>query len=172
MFASGRIPLDRTRTSIGPISVEIVEPLRVNRILVDAAEHGLVADLTATARTPAHEEPRATQYDGTELRTDSTRATQMVTWTALPQVFFLRAPLNFADECLHYVVMENEAGQPWLERTAVLPVLGEESPVFGMGTRPMARRTCRGWRDLQGGGTGHHCSRLCARSAGRTRGLG
>ncbi|MEX5709957.1 hypothetical protein AB1484_16995 [Parafrankia sp. FMc6] len=157
VFASGRIPLDRTRTSIGPISVEIVEPLRVNRILVDAAEHGLVADLTATARTPAHEEPRVTQYDGTELRTDSTRATQMVTWTgqlasggqdirvndgtygtkdrswgirgvgertpaaprtALPQVFFLWAPLNFADECLRYVVMENEAGQPWLERSA------------------------------------------------------
>lgn len=146
---------------------------RVNRILVDAAEHGLVADLTATARTPAHEEPRATRYDGTELRTDSTRATQMVTWTgqlasggqdiqvndgtygtkdrswgirgvgertpaaprtALPQVFFLWAPLNFADECLHYVVMGNESGQPWLERTAVLPVLGEESPFFGPDT--------------------------------------
>lgn len=38
--------------------------------------------------------------------------------TALPQVFFLWAPLNFADECLRYVVMENEAGQPWLERSA------------------------------------------------------
>nr|WP_235498018.1 hypothetical protein [Frankia sp. R43] len=173
VFASGRIPLDRTRTSIGPITVEIVEPLRVNRIIVDAPEHGLAAELTATARTPAHEEPRATQYDGPTLLTDSTRATQMVTWsgwvesggerieitpvtygtkdrswgirgvgertpaaprTALPQVFFLWAPLNFADRALHYVVMEDETGRPWLERTAILPVLGDGDPVFGPDT--------------------------------------
>ncbi|MCK9926436.1 hypothetical protein MXD62_04505 [Frankia sp. Mgl5] len=173
VFASGRIPLDRTETRVGPISVEIVEPLRVNRIRVDAAEHGLVADLTAVARTPAYEEPRTTQHDGTRLLTDSTRATQMVSWTGqltaggedvriktgtygtkdrswgvrglvdripgaprsvAPQVFFLWAPLNFADECLHYMVMEDEAGNPWTDTAAVLPVLAEGGSVFGPDT--------------------------------------
>ncbi len=58
VFASGLAPLDRTETKIGPISIEVVEPLRVNRVRVDAEEFGLVADLTYRARTSAHEEPR------------------------------------------------------------------------------------------------------------------
>jgi hypothetical protein len=81
VFASGRIPLDRTRTSIGPISLEIVEPLRLNRIRVDAAEHGLTADLLARARTPVCEEARVTRYQETTLLMDRTRATQMLTWS-------------------------------------------------------------------------------------------
>ena len=58
VFASGLAPPDRTETKIGPISIEVVEPLRVNRVRVDAEEFGLVADLTYRARTSAHEEPR------------------------------------------------------------------------------------------------------------------
>jgi hypothetical protein len=81
VFASGRIPLDRTATTVGPITVEIVEPLRVNRIRVDAPEYGLTADLVARARTPACEESRATRYDGTTLIMERTRLTQMLTWT-------------------------------------------------------------------------------------------
>ncbi|KPM50965.1 hypothetical protein ACG83_36445 [Frankia sp. R43] len=196
VFASGRVPLDRTRTSVGPIAVDIVEPMRVSRIRVDAPEHGLVADLTATARTAAYEEPRATRNDGTYPLMDVTRATQMVSWSGQltvggqsiqltatgsdaagdggdgdgiggdcaggdgvvgvvgtkdrswgvrglgdpipaaprrmkPQTFFLWAPLNFADECLHYTVMEDENGRPWTETAAVLPVLGAGDPVFG-----------------------------------------
>lgn len=80
VFASGPIPLDRSETSVGPISIELVEPLRINRIRVDAAEHGLVADLTARARTAAYEEPRQTRYNGVRLAMDVTRATQMVGW--------------------------------------------------------------------------------------------
>ncbi|WP_116437476.1 MULTISPECIES: hypothetical protein [unclassified Frankia] len=170
VFASGRIPLDRTRTTIGPISVEIVEPMRVSRIVVDSPEHGLTADLVATARTAAYEEPRQTRHEGTRLAMDVTRATQMVSWsgafstggeevriapgtfgtkdrswgirgvgdpapaaprTALPQLFFVWAPLNFADECLHYLVFENELGQPWAETAVVMPVLAPGAPVAG-----------------------------------------
>ncbi len=36
VFASGRVPADRTQTRIGPVSVGIVDPLRVNRVRVDA----------------------------------------------------------------------------------------------------------------------------------------
>ncbi|MCK9896618.1 hypothetical protein [Frankia sp. AgB32] len=177
VFASGRVPLDRTRTRIGPISVEIVEPLRITRIRVDAPEHGLVADLTATARTAAFEEPRQTLYDGAYPLMDNTRATQMVSWTGeitaggqsvpvttsggqpvvgskdrswglrglgdrirmaprpmKPQTFFLWAPLNFADECLHFMSMEDELGRPRQRTAAVLPVIAEGGPVFGPDT--------------------------------------
>src|SRR5581483_3111201 len=51
VFATGPMPLDRTSTSVGPIAIEVVEPMRVNRVVVDAAEHGLTADITAVART-------------------------------------------------------------------------------------------------------------------------
>jgi len=81
VFASGRLPADRTQTRIGPIEVEIVDPLRVNRVRVDAPEHGLVADLTFTARTPTCEEPRQTRWSGTKLWMDATRATSLGTWS-------------------------------------------------------------------------------------------
>lgn len=80
VFASGRIPLDRTLTRVGPISVEIVEPMRVSRIVVDAPEHGLGADLVARGRTTTVEEARATRDEGTRRAWDYTRATQFITW--------------------------------------------------------------------------------------------
>ena len=85
VFASGPIPADRTSTAVGPIAIDVVEPLRVNRVRVDAPDHGLVADITATARTAAYEEPRQTRYSGARLFMDVTRATQMVTWSGAVQ---------------------------------------------------------------------------------------
>ena len=66
--------------SVGPISIEIVEPLRVNRVRVDAPAQGIVGELTFTARTPALEEPRQTRHDLERLVMDVTRATQLGTW--------------------------------------------------------------------------------------------
>ncbi|MBA3742678.1 hypothetical protein [Sporichthya sp.] len=80
VFASGRIPLDRTDTRIGPLRVEIVEPLRINRVVVDAPEQGLRADLTCHARTPAFEEERSLRNAGTRRSWDMTRGTQLVRW--------------------------------------------------------------------------------------------
>jgi len=173
VFASGPIPADRARTVVGPIAIDVVEPLRVNRVVVDAPEYGLGADITATARTAAFEEPRQTRYAGPRLFMDVTRATQMVTWTGdlraggndldlerhvygtkdrswgvrpvgepapaapaatVPQLFFLWAPLNFDDVCLHYMVFEDEHGEPWSTTAALLPVIGSGDPVYGPDT--------------------------------------
>jgi hypothetical protein len=186
VFASGRLPLDRSETRIGPIRIEIVEPLRVNRVRVDAPEQGIVADLIFTARTAAYEEPRQVRWAGHRLAMDVTRATQLGSWsgrlrtgdTSLDfpaakgsdavvygtkdrswgirpvgdptpsapaageaQIFFLWAPVNFGDRCLHYMVFEDAAGQPWSETAAVLPVIGPEVAVFGPGTaaQPLRR---------------------------------
>jgi hypothetical protein len=174
VFASGRLPLDPTQTRVGPISVEITEPLRVNRVLVHAADLGIAADLTFQVRTAAFSEPRQTLLDGTRPVMDVTRLAQLGHWAgaidlagthitvgpdtvygtkdrswgirpvgqpapaapsrALPQIFFLWAPLNFATECLHFMTFEDASGTPWAKTAAVLPVIPKAAAVFGPGT--------------------------------------
>lgn len=81
VFASGRMPLDPTHTQVGPIGIEITEPLRVNRVRVSAADQGITADLTFQARTAAFSEPRQTLMDGIRPVMDVTRLAQMGQWT-------------------------------------------------------------------------------------------
>jgi hypothetical protein len=80
VFASGRLPDERAETSIGPIAVEVVEPLRVSRVRVTAEQLGLAADLTFSARSVAVEEPRQTLLDGPHTVMDATRLTQLGHW--------------------------------------------------------------------------------------------
>jgi hypothetical protein len=67
-------------TAVGPISIEIVEPMRRNRIVVNSPEQGLRADLEFVRRTVPVEEPRQTMHDGERIFMDVTRATSMGTW--------------------------------------------------------------------------------------------
>jgi len=81
VHASGLAPFDRAHTAVGPITVEVIEPLRRLRLVVNAPEHGLEADVVFTARTEAAEEPRfQTVVDG-RLAMDYTRLTQMGRWS-------------------------------------------------------------------------------------------
>ena len=52
VFASGRAPLDPTVTTIGPISIDITDPLRVNTVIVDAP------DRTSGPSSPTPRAPR------------------------------------------------------------------------------------------------------------------
>ena len=72
-------PDDRTVTTVGPLRVEIVEPMRRHRVTV-ADDHGVRADLTMTAISPAIEEPRFTYRAGTRVVFDYTRLTQFGRW--------------------------------------------------------------------------------------------
>ncbi|MGI9052774.1 MAG: hypothetical protein ACR2HQ_09020 [Ilumatobacteraceae bacterium] len=81
VFVSGRAPDDPAVTSLGPMTVEIVEPLRTTRLIVDAPDHGLVADLTFSARTAAFEEPRQIHHRGNRVLMDATRMTQWGSWS-------------------------------------------------------------------------------------------
>jgi hypothetical protein len=81
VFASGRAPADPAVTRIGPIAVEIVEPMRVTRIAVAAPEQEMSAELVFTGRTAAYEEPRQTRHQGARLFLDLTRATQFGSWS-------------------------------------------------------------------------------------------
>jgi hypothetical protein len=77
--ASRACPSDRTQTVVGPITVEVLEPMRVHRVVADG-RHGLAADLTYTAISPVVEEPRFTHVRGTRTAMDYTRITQFGRW--------------------------------------------------------------------------------------------
>ena len=80
IFASGALPLDRA-TSIGPIRIEVVEPIAVIRYVVEPNEHGISCDLTFRNTTVAVEEPRQRTMSPTGVLTmDHTRLTQWGTW--------------------------------------------------------------------------------------------
>ena len=71
---------ERMDIQVGPIAIEVLEPLRSLRILVDDKESGIKADLTFTARALALEEPRFTRELGPGLLMDYTRLTQNGTY--------------------------------------------------------------------------------------------
>lgn len=79
VFASGLMPIDRA-TTIGPITVEVVEPLREIRLVIAPNEHGLSGDLLFRARTAAIEEPKQTIVRNSTKIMDYTRLTQWGTW--------------------------------------------------------------------------------------------
>jgi hypothetical protein len=168
VFASARIPADRAQTQVGPLSIEIVEPLRVTRVRADAADLGIAADVTFTARTVALEEPRQTMMNGTRLMMDSTRLTQWGTWSGSistggdtialdacygtkdrswgvrpvgtaagaapdlspPQIFFLWAPLNFADKCTHFLCFERANGDRIVGSQSLVDVIGADDATW------------------------------------------
>ena len=72
--------MERLDTNVGPIAVDVVEPLRVLRVRVSPNEHGITADLTFTARAAAIEEPRFVRRSGPRTLMDYTRLTQNGTW--------------------------------------------------------------------------------------------
>jgi hypothetical protein len=79
VFASGRMPADRS-TQVGPLRIEVIEPLRILRFVVEDNQTGLSADVTFRARTEAIEEPRQMITRGITLIMDYTRLTQWGTW--------------------------------------------------------------------------------------------
>ncbi len=80
VFGSERAPTDRRRTIAGPVRVEVVEPMRVFRVIVDHPD--LSADVLYRCRTAAIEEPRFFDYSlslGGVF--DYTRYTQFGEWS-------------------------------------------------------------------------------------------
>jgi len=78
--ASRLAPAERTETCVGPLAVDVVEPLRALRVRLGANEAGLEADLVFRARTPPIEEPRFTLRSEGRLVMDLTRLTQFGRW--------------------------------------------------------------------------------------------
>ena len=76
LFASKALGMERMDTRIGPITIEVLEPLEALRIVVTDQGAGLAADLTFRSRFPAIEEPRFRRRVGSMTLMDYTRLTQ------------------------------------------------------------------------------------------------
>jgi hypothetical protein len=72
-YGSRRAPHERTDMSVGPMRIEITEPLRSTRVILDDNETGLTCDLTFSARTAPIQEARQTLWAGTRRAMDATR---------------------------------------------------------------------------------------------------
>lgn len=78
--ASRHLGLERLDTRVGPIQVQVLEPLKTLRILVHENDSGLQADLTFHRRAPAIEEPRFQHVLAPNVSFDYTRLTQNGTY--------------------------------------------------------------------------------------------
>ena len=76
VHASRRAPLERTDLTVGPIRIDVVEPMRRLRVTCGPNDSGVECDVTFVARTEAIEEPRFQQRAGTRIVMDYTRFTQ------------------------------------------------------------------------------------------------
>ena len=161
--ASCRAEGDPADQQVGPFRIEILEPMRSCRIVLEENETDFSCDLTFEGRTGNVEEPR--HYWGGDIRRvmDTTRFTQLGRWSGWIQfdgrrieldpatirgtkdrswgirpldggdrrgapapparnsMFFLWAPLNFDDICVHYQLFEDSLGRPLSSVGALLP---------------------------------------------------
>ncbi len=164
-FGSRRAPADPSETECGPFRIEIVEPMRVIRVVIDDNETGVACDLTFTARTACVEEGRQTLRNpaGTKVVMDATRFAQFGRWSgeirfagrtlpieaehvfgtkdrswgirpvgepdaggapafAMPQIFFLWAPIHWPTRCTHFGCFDDASGYTWHQDGAIVPV--------------------------------------------------
>ncbi len=84
-YGSRRAPLERTDMHVGPFRIEIVEPLRRTRVILDENESGIACDVTFSARSAPIEEARQTLWSGHRRWMDATRFDQFGIWTGTVQ---------------------------------------------------------------------------------------
>ena len=97
VFTSQRAPADRRdATHLGPIRIDMLEPMRVLRVTVEAPDQGVCADLTFTARSVAVEEPHYWWRVGVRAIFDYTRFTQFGSWAGWIEVDGTRRDLAAA----------------------------------------------------------------------------
>ena len=82
-YASRRAPAERTDMAAGPMRIEVIEPMRRSRVIIDDNDTGIACDLTFSARTAAIEEGRQTLWQGGRRVMDATRFDQFGRWSGV-----------------------------------------------------------------------------------------
>jgi hypothetical protein len=170
---SRRAPREPSETAVGPFRIEILEPMRSVRVVLEPNETEIACDLVFRARTACIEEGRQTLHRDGRVMMDSTRFAQLGRWegeiryagrtvevdpsrvygtkdrswgirpvgepetggapsSALPQVFFLWAPIHWEDHCTHALVFEDADGIPWHEDGMIVPAYDEPRALPGV----------------------------------------
>lgn len=78
---SCRAPSEPTDTTIGPFSLQILEPMGRHRVLIGANDTGIECDLVFTPRTACIEEGRQTLRNERHIVMDATRLDQFGFWS-------------------------------------------------------------------------------------------
>ena len=95
VHASARAPMDRADANhVGPIRLDIVEPMKRHRLVVETPEHGLRADLEFVARSEPVQEPHFLVKAGQRSVFDYTRLTQFGHWSGWIEVDGVRHSLS------------------------------------------------------------------------------
>jgi hypothetical protein len=84
--ASRRLNRDRMATRVGPISVQVAEPLKRIRVRIARNKWGITGDLTFEARGVPFEEPHFFRRAGALVVMDYTRMTQHGSWSGILNV--------------------------------------------------------------------------------------
>lgn len=84
--ASRRAGAERMDTRVGPIGVDVVEPLARLKLQVESNRWGISGDLLFTQRAPALEEPRFLRRIDGRIFLDYTRLTQHGEWSGTLQI--------------------------------------------------------------------------------------
>jgi hypothetical protein len=82
-FGSRRAPAERTDTQVGPFRLEVLEPMKRTRVVLDDNDSGIACDLTFSARTAAIQEARQILWNGTRRAMDATRFDQFGRWSGV-----------------------------------------------------------------------------------------
>ncbi|MGH8982600.1 MAG: hypothetical protein ACRDY6_01840 [Acidimicrobiia bacterium] len=77
---------DRMDQRVGPLRINVLEPLQKLRVRCDADEHGVAFDLTWDAAFPAVEEPRHVHRQGSRLILDACRFVQVGSWRGVVRI--------------------------------------------------------------------------------------
>ncbi|MBS0409504.1 MAG: hypothetical protein JSR86_06275 [Proteobacteria bacterium] len=82
-YGSRRAPTERTDLTVGPFRMEVIEPMRRVRVVLDDNPSGVSCDITFSARTAAIEEARQTLWSGARRVMDATRFDQFGRWSGV-----------------------------------------------------------------------------------------
>jgi hypothetical protein len=95
--ASAELRMERLDMSVGPIAVDVVEPLEVLRLRVSDARQGISAELTFRQRGAVVEEPRFVRRAGPRTLQDYTRMTQAGSYDGYIEIAGNRIAVSAAD---------------------------------------------------------------------------
>ncbi|HEY1446977.1 MAG TPA: hypothetical protein VGF33_00440 [Caulobacteraceae bacterium] len=94
LHASRWLEMERMDLTVGPIRIEVVEPLKRLRLIVEAPDQGLAADIVFEGRAFPVEEPRFIRRQGPRALMDYTRLTQNGRYTGWIELDGKRIPVD------------------------------------------------------------------------------
>ena len=80
-YGSRRAPAERTEMEVGPFRIEVVEPMRQTRVVLEDNGSGISCDLLFSARSASIQEGRQTLWSGGRKVMDATRFDQFGRWS-------------------------------------------------------------------------------------------